>query len=131
MSAGVPNGINFGGFVDAYTLFLRIQSRMDSVTLHKMVKTMKDVKSLDLTVAEAVVVHSHGSLVPPIFGKVVEGNPHTSLSKLPPTYKSWRNCVIEKSLSQVHKEITSIISQILPQGTKFAKLRNLATTVLG
>ena len=92
---------------------------------------------MDLMVAEAVVVHSHGALVPPIFGKVVEGNPHTSLSMLP-TYKSWRNRVeatglaytIEKLLSQIHKQITSIISQTL-QGTKFAELRKLATTFLG
>ena len=136
LEAGLPEGINFGGFVDVYTLFLRIQSRMDSVTLDKMVKTMKDVKSLDLTVAEAVVVHSHSSLVPPIFGKVVEGHASTSLSKLP-NYKAWRNrsemtglaYTIEKSLSQVHKEISSIISQTI-QGNRAAELRNMATTMV-
>ena len=136
LEAGLPEGINFGGFVDVYTLFLRIQSRMDSVTLDKMVKTMKDVKSLDLTVAEAVVVHSHSSLVPPIFGKVVEGHASTSLSKLP-NYKAWRNrsemtglaYTIEKSLSQVHKEISSIIAQTI-QGNRAAELRNMATTMV-
>ena len=136
LEAGLPDGINFGGFVDVYTLFLRIQSRRDSVSLDKMIKTMKDVKSLDLTVAEAVVVYSHSSLVPPIFGTVVEGHASTSLSKLP-NYKAWRNrsemtglaYTIEKSLSQVHKEISSIISQTI-QGSRASELKNLATTMV-
>jgi hypothetical protein len=135
-SCGLPDGINFGGLVDVYTLLLRIQSRMDSVSLDKMVKTMKDVKSLDLTVAEATVVHSHSGLIPQIFGKVVEGNACTHLSKLP-NHEAWRNRVeltglaytIEKSLNQVRKEVSNIISQTL-QGPEFLDLRQLATTIL-
>jgi hypothetical protein len=136
IAAGLPDGIKFGGFVDVYTFLLRIQSRMESSSLDKMIKTRRVVQSLDLTLAEAVVTHSHESLVPPIFGSVVEANPRTALSNLP-SHKSWRNradmtglaYTIERSRTQIDKEVKSIIELTLP-GPKYRELNDFAKTML-
>ncbi len=83
-----------------------------------MIKKHKDVKSLDISVAEACVMHTHTTLIPPIFGAGSD-KPSGSALTLLPTYKSWRDLgkftgvahTIETSLAQVAKEISDIINE--------------------
>ena len=55
------NTLSFGGFADVYTYLSRIHSCQDNISMEAMVKAHKDVKSLDISLAEA-------NLIPAIFG---------------------------------------------------------------
>ena len=135
---GVDGGdlLSFGGFADVYTYLSRIQSRQDNISMEAMVKAHKDVKSLDISLAEACVVHTHTHLIPPIFG-VGSDSPTGAALTLLPTYKSWRDLgrftgiahTIESSMSQVGKEINEIIMEDFSEYPQLYELRSLAIRV--
>jgi hypothetical protein len=63
--------LNFGGFADVYVLLLRLADRCsDTISMSNMLKNWKDVRALNLSLDEAMVIHSHLALVPTIFGSV-------------------------------------------------------------
>lgn len=126
----------FGGFADVYTYLSRIHSRQDNILMEAMVKAHKDVKSLDISLAEACVVHTHTHLIPPVFG-ISNDNPTGAALTLLPTYKSWRDLgkftgvahTIESSLAQVGKEINEIIIGDFANFPQLYELRSLPIPV--
>ena len=78
-----------------------------------MLKSHKDDGSLNISFDEAMVIHSHPSLVPTIFGSGQGGSRKSELSSLS-TFKRWR-ChsnasgladVIDKDLRNVEREVS-------------------------
>ena len=135
---GVDGGdtLSFGGFADVYTYLSRIHSRQDNISMEAMVKAHKDVKSLDISLAEACVVHTHTNLIPAIFG-IGSDSPSGAALTLLSTYKSWRDLgkftgtahTIETSLAQVGKEINEIITEDFADYPQLYELRALAIWV--
>jgi hypothetical protein len=115
--SGLSTHLNFGGFADVYVLLLHLEAQhSDTPSMSNMLKSRKDVRSLNISLDEAMVIHSHLSLVPTIFGSVQGGSRKSELSGLP-TIKSWR-CrsdasgladVIDKDLRNVEREASDII----------------------
>ena len=122
---------------DVYTYLSHIHSRQDNISMEAMVKAHKDVKSLDISLAEACVVHTHTNLIPAIFG-IGSDSPSGAALTLLPTYKSWRDLgkftgiadTIETSLAQVRKEINKIITKDFADYPQLYELRALAIRFL-
>ena len=109
--------LNFEGFADVYVLLLCLENRRsDTITMSSMLKNQKDVVALNLSLDEAMVIHSHHALVPTIFGRVQGGSRKSELSSLP-SHKSWRCCsdssgladLIDKDLRNVERDVSDII----------------------
>ena len=82
-------------------------SRSDTPSMSNMLKSHKDDGSLNISFDEAMVIHSHPSLVPTIFGSGQGGSRKSELSS--------RRChsnasgladVIEKDLRNVEREVS-------------------------
>ena len=113
----VAMDIDFGGFVDVYNIFTRLHQYINSEnTLHDVFKAKKDIKGLDLSEDEALVVFSHTSVMPPLFGG--KRSEKTEIGNLP-TYAKWRTKStqtgvafdMEKYLSMVQGDVESIIRE--------------------
>ena len=128
--------LRFGGFADVYTFLSRIHARQHNITMESMVKAQKDVKTLEISLSEAMVVHTHTQLVPAIFG-TAKDNPSGSALSLLPTYKSWRDVekfsgvahVIEDSIISVADEIEQIITEDFANHPNLYELRDLARKI--
>ena len=72
MSGWLATDLNFGGFGDVYVLLLRLEARRsDTPSMLNMLKSHKDVRSLNISLDEAMVIHSHLSLVHAVFNRVL------------------------------------------------------------
>jgi hypothetical protein len=137
LMSSLGTDLNFGGFADVYVLLLRLENRRsDTITMTSMLKNRKDVGALNLSLDEAMVIHSHHALVPTFFGRVQGGSRKSELSGLP-THKSWR-CrsdssgladVIDKDLRNVEREVEDII-RIQYGGSECVEIKEFAISML-
>ena len=115
--ADSATGMDFGGFVDVYNVWLRaINKGAGNPSMLDALKTMKDVKSVGLSEDEAFVVHSFAGTLPgSISGVKTEKSSIPSLQ----TQAKWRNaantigmaCDLENSLPLVKSDISIIIEE--------------------
>ena len=115
--AEAAEGIDFGGFVDVYNVWLRaINKSVGNPSMLDALKTMKDVRAVGLSEDEAFVVHSFAGTLPgSISGIKTEKSSIPSLQ----TQVKWRNdsntigmaCDLENNLSLVKSDVSIIIQE--------------------
>ena len=107
--------IDFGGFCDVYTLFVRIQKCIEGVeSVADYLKKKKDAMGVKLSEDEAFVLYGFQDTAPPIFGGVKTEK--TAIALLA-SYAKWRvrsqntglAFTIENELQQIEDTIRSII----------------------
>jgi hypothetical protein len=110
-------GVDFGGFADVYNYLTRIQTkRVGSGTMDQLVKTKKDVISLNLSEDEALSLYTHSFILPTMFGG--KATAKSSLGGLQ-SYKDWRSKStlfglaydIKNHMTLVEQEIKAIIDE--------------------
>ena len=110
-------GIDFGGFVDVYNIWLRaVNKSSGNPSMLDALKTMKDVRAVGLSEDEAFVVHSFAGALPgSISGVKTEKSSIPSLQN----QSKWRNpgntigmaCELENNLPLVKSDISIIIQE--------------------
>ena len=105
----------FGGFADVYNVLLRLDDNINETNnLQAILKVRRDLKHLNLSEGEAMAIHTHSGLLPPIFG-----GKRTTSSEIGslPAYVKWRNKSnmtglaydMEKNLPMVERDIKAVI----------------------
>ena len=107
----------FGGFADVYNhVLLRLDDNINETNnLQTILKVRRDLRHLNLSEDEAMAIHTHSGLLPPIFG----GKRKTSSSEIGslPAYVKFRNKSnmtglaynMEKNLPMVERDIKVVI----------------------
>ena len=123
--------VDFGGFINVYNYFIRIHSRSKGETsMEEHYKHKKDIKSLNLSEDEATVFYSFTITAPaPFHGKK---NKKLDILALD-TAKKWKNkklligvsYEIERTLDQVHQDISLIIELAYNEFPSIAALANV------
>ena len=107
--------IDFGGFCDVYTLFIRIQKCIDGVgSVADYLKRRKDAMGVKLSEDEAYVIYGFQDTAPPIFGGARTAKSAIALLS---SYFKWRMMAqstglaftIENELQQIENTIRTII----------------------
>ncbi len=125
--------MDFGGFVDVYSLLIRIQAAVQGAgTISDFVKKRKDAKSINLSEDEALVLFSFQASVPPLFGGTKSDKSDIELLQ---KYSDWRDKGTQSGLGyEIDSRLTSITSAVRSiislKYRKFPELRILAERIL-
>ncbi len=103
--------LDFGGFVDVYSLLIRIQAAVQGAgTISDFVKKRKDAKSINLSEDEALVLFSFQASVPPLFGGTKSDKSDIELLQ---KYLDWRDKGTQSGLGyEIDSRLTSITSAV-------------------